>query len=267
MNWLVFVFGALVGWLIEWLIDLIFWRRRTRALAQSNADLKTDLSRIGEERQALELRVSEQGDRDLELESCRTDLARYRANLEAKQSELQVASKRIVELSAEVDIRRTQLVREEQLVNEYRANLESRSNELAAAYRELAVVKAALEACRAERSAAQDRARTLDVELDSALAAAAAPVAPQRLQQVEGIGPKIESVLYSYGILTFRQLAATSVDRLRQILDEAGPQFRLADPTTWPTQAQLAADEDWEAFDVLQDRLTGGRAEADPTLT
>ena len=267
MNWLVFVFGVLVGWIIEWSIDLFFWRRRTRALAQSNAELESELSRVGEEKQELELQVSQQSGRETELESCKTDLARCRADLESKGNELQLASRRIVELSAEVDTRRTQLVKEEQRGDEFQVDLESRANELAVVSRELALTRTELDACRAERSAAQDRARTLEADLDAALASATMPVEPQSLQDVEGIGPKIQSILYSHGILSFRQLAATSSDRLRQILDEAGPQFRLADPSTWSTQAQLAADGDWDALEVLQDRLKGGRTDTGPALT
>jgi hypothetical protein len=47
------------------------------------------------------------------------------------------------------------------------------------------------------------------------------------------------------------------VDRLRGILRESG--LRLADPGTWPEQAQLAAAGEWDAFQVLQQELKGGR--------
>ena len=33
----------------------------------------------------------------------------------------------------------------------------------------------------------------------------------------------------------------------------------MMDPTTWPQQAQLAADGKWDELDVLQDELDGGR--------
>jgi predicted flap endonuclease-1-like 5' DNA nuclease len=61
------------------------------------------------------------------------------------------------------------------------------------------------------------------------------------------------------GILTFAQLAGTSIDHLQAILEAAGPNFRLADPTTWPEQAKLAADGTWDELEALQDRLIGGR--------
>lgn len=79
------------------------------------------------------------------------------------------------------------------------------------------------------------------------------------LTRLEGIGPKISVVLQDQGIATFAQLAKTGVNRLRQILREAN--LRMADPSTWPKQAKLAAADQWEALDALQKQLTGGRSE------
>ena len=84
------------------------------------------------------------------------------------------------------------------------------------------------------------------------------PRKPDNLMRIEGIGPKISSVLQAAGIKTFAQLAATDVSRLRQILTEAGL-AALADPSTWPEQAGLAAVGKWDALEVLQDELEGGR--------
>jgi predicted flap endonuclease-1-like 5' DNA nuclease len=77
------------------------------------------------------------------------------------------------------------------------------------------------------------------------------------LKIVEGIGPKISSVLQAAGITTWAQLAATDVDTLKKILREAD--IRLGDPTTWPEQAALAAEEKWDELTTLQDSLKGGR--------
>jgi predicted flap endonuclease-1-like 5' DNA nuclease len=80
---------------------------------------------------------------------------------------------------------------------------------------------------------------------------------PDNLARIEGIGPKISQVLQDAGIMTFEQLAAADVSRLEQILTGAG--MRLAEPSTWPEQARLAAAGDWQALETLQDELTGGR--------
>jgi len=67
-------------------------------------------------------------------------------------------------------------------------------------------------------------------------------------------------VLQKAGVKTFAQLADTKVERIKEILKEADPNLlRLADPTTWPKQARLAASGKWEALEKLQDRLHGGK--------
>ncbi|MGD2205303.1 MAG: hypothetical protein PVH17_00875 [Anaerolineae bacterium] len=86
------------------------------------------------------------------------------------------------------------------------------------------------------------------------------PAEADDLKLIEGIGPKISGVLQAAGITTFAQLAATDVSRIGQILEEESLRLRrLADPTTWPEQAQLAADSEWEALEALQRELKGGR--------
>jgi predicted flap endonuclease-1-like 5' DNA nuclease len=85
-----------------------------------------------------------------------------------------------------------------------------------------------------------------------------APVAPDDLKLVEGIGPKISGILEAAGITTFAQLAATDVSRLKQILTDAD--FTApANPSTWPEQADLAAAGKWAELEALQDELKGGR--------
>jgi predicted flap endonuclease-1-like 5' DNA nuclease len=86
----------------------------------------------------------------------------------------------------------------------------------------------------------------------------AAPLAPDDLKLIEGIGPKIASILATAGITTFSQLAATDVSRLREIIAQAGL-TALADPATWPQQAALAAAGKLDELEVLQDQLKGGR--------
>jgi predicted flap endonuclease-1-like 5' DNA nuclease/predicted nucleic acid-binding Zn-ribbon protein len=79
------------------------------------------------------------------------------------------------------------------------------------------------------------------------------------LKIVEGIGPKIEDVLKKAGILTFEQLSQTPADKISAILEEAGSQFKMHDPSTWSTQADLAAKQEWEKLKAYQDYLLGGR--------
>ena len=91
------------------------------------------------------------------------------------------------------------------------------------------------------------------------MVAGAGAVEPDDLKIIEGVGPKIEVLLNNAGIHTFRDVVNASVDSIRGILDAAGSSFKLADPTTWSKQAQLAADGKWDELKELQDKLKGGR--------
>jgi len=80
------------------------------------------------------------------------------------------------------------------------------------------------------------------------------------LKAVEGIGPKIEGLLKDAGIKNWSALAASEVSRLQDILTSAGDRYRLADPGTWPKQAELAAAGKWTELKEYQDFLSGGKA-------
>jgi predicted flap endonuclease-1-like 5' DNA nuclease len=84
-------------------------------------------------------------------------------------------------------------------------------------------------------------------------------VDPANIEIVEGIGPKIAQVLRSHGFGSFDALAQASPGTLREILDDQGPAYRIADPSTWPEQARLAAQGSWDELKSLQDSLTAGR--------
>ena len=81
----------------------------------------------------------------------------------------------------------------------------------------------------------------------------------EELTKIEGIGPKTAALLNEKGLRTFADLASASSGDLEAILDAGGSSFNLADPTTWPEQAQLAADGQWEELERLQEELLGGR--------
>jgi len=82
---------------------------------------------------------------------------------------------------------------------------------------------------------------------------------PDDLIRIDGIGPKIATIVVAAGITSFSELEAMSTDRLRAILDEAG--IHTANPTTWPKQAHLAAQGKWEELEELQGRMKNGRLE------
>ncbi len=87
------------------------------------------------------------------------------------------------------------------------------------------------------------------------------PVSEKRddLKVVEGIGPKIEEMMFRNGIYTFTQLAATPVNRLKEMLVAEGPNYAMHDPGTWPAQSLLAANAEWENLRAYQSFLNAGK--------
>jgi predicted flap endonuclease-1-like 5' DNA nuclease len=80
------------------------------------------------------------------------------------------------------------------------------------------------------------------------------------LKIVEGIGPKIEELFNNAGIYTFAQLASTSFEKMKSILDAAGSRFQVHNPTTWADQSALARDGKWDELKKWQDELYKGKA-------
>jgi large subunit ribosomal protein L27 len=96
-------------------------------------------------------------------------------------------------------------------------------------------------------------------EEPKAKAAAKKAPKPDDLKIVEGIGPKIETLLKEGGIQNWDDLAAADLDKLKEILDAAGSRYQIHDPSTWAAQAKFAADGKWEELKEYQEMLMGGR--------
>lgn len=79
------------------------------------------------------------------------------------------------------------------------------------------------------------------------------------LKVVEGIGPKIEGLLNEANINTWAELAKSDQSVVQEVLDNAGPRYKMHNPATWAKQAQLLVDEKWAEFEAYTDRLDGGK--------
>lgn len=84
-----------------------------------------------------------------------------------------------------------------------------------------------------------------------------------KLTKIEGIGPKIESLLKDAGITTFALLSEADPEKIREILLAAGNRYKMHNPTTWPKQAAMAAADQWDELKEYQDRLDGGKEPTD----
>ncbi|SNZ01092.1 30S ribosomal protein S2 [Flagellimonas pacifica] len=78
------------------------------------------------------------------------------------------------------------------------------------------------------------------------------------LTKVEGAGPKAAEALVAAGIDTFAKLAKADPEKIKEILTEASSRMAHLDPTSWPKQAQMAADGKWDELKEWQDNTKGG---------
>ncbi len=315
MHWLSFFIGALIGWLVCWLIDYLFCRPRRIAAEQAlrdqlqrcneectslkaqlgnTQDLRARLSSSGAEMDTLKAQFAGTKDLQVRLDGANAELAAFKAKLsEAKEvqpteaGDLQV---QLQEAHAEIDGLKARLSEAQGLpaqvdgaqaelqalkaklshVEDLEGNLafwQTRSSQQGLEIERLrtqlssgarAALGGVVGACLATAAMGLPAAPATDAGIVAAPLTTAVPQ-PDDLILIEGIGPKINELLNKAGIVSFAQLAATSLQRLNQILDAAGPRFRLADPQTWPEQAALARDGKWEAFQALQGTLKAGR--------
>lgn len=120
--------------------------------------------------------------------------------------------------------------------------------------------------CVVDLSAASKTKTTKAVKKKATTKKATAKKAPitkkskkDNLTKIEGIGPKIASILTDNGVETFEKLSKASVKKLSAILKEAGPRFAMHKPDSWPKQAKLASQDKWDELKQLQDVLDRGR--------
>ena len=102
-------------------------------------------------------------------------------------------------------------------------------------------------------------AKPVPLDLAAAKSTLGTTVKLDDLKLIEGIGPKIEGLFKADGIVTWRDLSRSNVERLQGILGAACPRYSIHNPGSWPKQAGLLADGKWADFKALNDKLKGGR--------
>jgi small subunit ribosomal protein S2 len=78
------------------------------------------------------------------------------------------------------------------------------------------------------------------------------------LTKIEGIGPKAAEALTKAGIDSYAKLAKSKADKIKEILTEASSRMAHLDPNSWPKQAKMAADGNWDELKDWQEKAKGG---------
>lgn len=83
------------------------------------------------------------------------------------------------------------------------------------------------------------------------------------LKIIEGIGPKIEEILFAADITSLDKLANTDNEKLQKTMEAAGPRYRIHDPKTWNEQAKMAIAENWDHLMAYQVEINTNRINSD----
>ena len=59
MEWVILLFGVLIGWGIEWVVDLFYWRRRQEGTTASLEQAEAALISVRAENLELEAKILE----------------------------------------------------------------------------------------------------------------------------------------------------------------------------------------------------------------
>lgn len=77
-------------------------------------------------------------------------------------------------------------------------------------------------------------------------------------QVIEGIWPKLESILKKWWIQSYKQLATARPEEIMNILKKQWPRYSIHKPDTWSKQAQLADRGMFDQLTAYQNTLVKG---------
>ncbi len=105
---------------------------------------------------------------------------------------------------------------------------------------------------------AKDDAAVISEKKEKAEAKKAVKAESDDLTKIEGIGPKAAEALSNAGIDSYAKLAKANADKIKEILTESSSRMAHLDPGSWPKQAKMAADGNWDELQDWQEKAKGG---------
>jgi predicted flap endonuclease-1-like 5' DNA nuclease len=275
-DWTSFLAGLLVGWLGEWVIDYLYFRRGGRD-PEELKELKTKLnlaeSRVNELEESLAGEKEESSRWQAEyaalvagaaaMETAKEDLAECRATnaaLSEENAQLRGELEQLRQGTEDTDTRAivVDLASEPDDLTLIQGIGPRYSEKLNAAG--ILTYAALANAGKDDLNNAIQPEPWQKVDYDlwqdqARLFATFAPftVEGDDLQLLEGIGPKYNRLLRDAGINTYAELAETEPERLAAII--GAPPWRDVDYNSWIVQAQLAAAGDQDGLDEFQKLL------------
>ena len=113
-------------------------------------------------------------------------------------------------------------------------------------------------AAKTEATATEETVVEATEEVKEEVKTEAKEVKADDLKKIEGIGPKIADVLTEAGLATYADVAASTLEAIKEILS-AHKTLAGKDPSTWCDQAKMAAEGKWDELKKWQDEMDGGK--------
>ncbi len=145
-----------------------------------------------------------------------------------------------------------------QVTNAVAEGLAERKSEKTASEEAKKEKEAKKEAPKAEAEPAPEKVETKATTVVEKAAPKNTKTESDDLTKIEGVGPKAAEALANAGMGTYADLAKGDPNKIKEVLTEASSRMAHLDPTSWPKQAQMAADSKWDELKVWQDTTKGG---------
>lgn len=259
-----FLAGGLIGWLLAgWFARrLKYTEPPVERVIEKNVDKVVDnpehlalidkLQRENEQLEKLRFKINKQ----LEAKGSSVDQTEHLAlvgKLEKETSQVSLLTSELANLkdaNKEIPALKTRIKSFD--------NQQSQTSEKAVEVEKLVDNPAHLKKITELEGKISDLQRGPTIDLEAAKAAGLSIKSDTDFTVIEGIGPKINDLIHTGGIASFAGLADSKPSGIQKLLDDAGPNYRTANPGTWPDQANLVVNNRWPALKALQDVLDGG---------
>ena len=218
------------------LVSYVYYTRIKQELAASREESSRFRKEADDLRSQLHETIALHRAVEAELDDARLKINQQSRTLHDQYLHLRQESDKQTHHQAELDALRAE-------VETYRARLKVIEDELANSRAE----KPAIEVGRGDRPS-----DALYTHISDILGRA---VSENDLTVIAGIGPKTATLLRNHGVGTWKELADTSVEFLRQVLDGEGGPYKGIDPGHWPGQARMADLGEWRKLRAYQDFL------------
>lgn len=284
MNvWIALIIGLILGWLIELLIDIFYWRKRHLGAGQDTTLLQQELAEVrttnGKLQAALNSSKGTVEAWNSELKRVDSAAERWQVSSIFSESKLWV-SNFISDLDQRFGSLQKDLEGKEAQINQLQADIDASASphptaDIDALNQKIAEQNAELTRLRADLAAHKTAASGPDTDdlkliiakLETELDACQQTVAqlqtaetaeapeysgPSGLSMVWGLNTQANESLEKQGITTYNQLAATQADEVDEALtfsqkyypEWQNPQIH----TSWVEQSRFAGDGDWNGL-------------------